>query len=59
MVLLLAVSEKVLAETTPREAVADVVSGLRGRGGAGYPTGLKWELVARQEAHQVCGVQRR
>ena len=45
----------------PQEIVGEVKkSGLRGRGGAGYPTGLKWELVARQPApNQVCGLQRR
>jgi bidirectional [NiFe] hydrogenase diaphorase subunit len=38
-----------LTEMTPAEVVAEVKkSGLRGRGGAGYPTGLKWELVAKQ-----------
>jgi bidirectional [NiFe] hydrogenase diaphorase subunit len=36
-------------ELTPEEIIAEVKkSGLRGRGGAGYPAGLKWELVARQ-----------
>ncbi len=37
----------VLAANNP-EAVIDLVrrSGLRGRGGAGYPTGLKWATVA-------------
>jgi bidirectional [NiFe] hydrogenase diaphorase subunit len=36
-------------EMIPREVVEEVKkSGLRGRGGAGYPTGLKWELVAKQ-----------
>jgi len=31
---------------TPEEVLAEVKqSGLRGRGGAGYPTGLKWETV--------------
>lgn len=35
-------------EMTPKEILSEVkASGLRGRGGAGYPTGLKWELVAR------------
>jgi len=39
---------RALAEMTPAEIVAEVKkSGLRGRGGAGYPAGLKWELVAR------------
>ena len=36
---------------TPAEIIAEVRgSGLRGRGGAGYPAGLKWELVSRQPA---------
>ena len=36
---------RVLTEMTPEEVI-DIVkrSGLRGRGGAGFPTGLKWEL---------------
>ncbi len=37
-----------LAEMTPAEVIAEITkSGLRGRGGAGYPTGLKWGTVAR------------
>jgi bidirectional [NiFe] hydrogenase diaphorase subunit len=40
---------KALLEMTPREVIDEVSkSGLRGRGGAGYPTGLKWDLVAKQ-----------
>ena len=40
---------RAVTEMTPPEIVAEVKkSRLRGRGGAGYPTGLKWELVARQ-----------
>ena len=38
-------------EMKPRDVIEEVKkSGLRGRGGAGYPTGLKWELVAKQVA---------
>ena len=43
---------KAVSEMTPEEVVAEVVkSGLRGRGGAGYPTGLKWRTVAIQDSH--------
>ena len=44
---------KVLTSMTPEQAI-DVVkkSGLRGRGGAGFPTGLKWELT-RQSKNDV------
>ena len=39
---------EVLNETTPKDAVETMVkSGLRGRGGAGFPTGLKWGTVAK------------
>jgi NADH-quinone oxidoreductase subunit F len=38
---------------SPTQIVATIKSsGLRGRGGAGFPTGDKWELVARQTARQ-------
>lgn len=38
--------KKVLAEKTPDQVIAEVkTSGLRGRGGAGFPTGLKWSFV--------------
>jgi bidirectional [NiFe] hydrogenase diaphorase subunit len=39
---------KALSEMKPAEVVERVTSsGLRGRGGAGYPTGLKWSTVAK------------
>jgi len=38
--------EKALFEMTPEEVIAEVkASGLRGRGGAGFPTGMKWEAA--------------
>ncbi len=38
-----------LHEMTPAAVVKEISdSGLRGRGGAGYPTGLKWATVAKQ-----------
>jgi bidirectional [NiFe] hydrogenase diaphorase subunit len=40
---------RVLHELTPDQVCAEVAaSGLRGRGGAGYPTGLKWQQVRRE-----------
>ncbi len=44
---------KVLTEMTPEEVVDEVkASELRGRGGGGFPTGLKWGFVANEEEDQ-------
>ncbi len=49
---------RVLTEMTPQQVIEEVKkSGLRGRGGAGFPTGLKWEYTARQpesEKYVIC-----
>ena len=48
---------KVLTEMTPAEVIQVMLdSGLRGRGGAGFPTGMKWKFAAANEADQkyVC-----
>ena len=45
--------EKVLKELSQEETINIIKdSGLRGRGGAGFPTGFKWELCAKNEADQ-------
>ena len=39
---------KALTEMTPKDVIQEITeSGLRGRGGGGYPTGLKWGTVAK------------
>ncbi|MGK7904432.1 MAG: NADH-quinone oxidoreductase subunit NuoF [Hormoscilla sp.] len=44
---------KVLHEMSPEEVVQEITkSGLRGRGGGGYPTGLKWATVAKMPGDQ-------
>ncbi|MGD0341279.1 MAG: NADH-quinone oxidoreductase subunit NuoF [Bacteroidales bacterium] len=44
---------KVLTEMTPEQVIKIVKdSGQRGRGGAGFPTGLKWEIASRNKADQ-------
>lgn len=48
---------KVLTEMTPDDVIKCLMdSGLRGRGGGGFPTGLKWKLARQNEADQkyVC-----
>lgn len=44
---------KVLTEMTPQQVIDEVLkSGLRGRGGAGFPTGKKWQFAAASKADQ-------
>ena len=46
--------EEILANKPPREEIIDKVkaSGLRGRGGAGFPVGMKWSFMPRQSPVQ-------
>lgn len=53
------VLRKILTEKTPADEIINEVkaSGLRGRGGAGFPTGLKWSFVQRDmpgQKYVVC-----
>jgi NADH:ubiquinone oxidoreductase subunit F (NADH-binding)/(2Fe-2S) ferredoxin/Pyruvate/2-oxoacid:ferredoxin oxidoreductase delta subunit len=49
---------KALTEMKPQDIIGEIKkSGLRGRGGAGFPTGLKWEICALQpgdEKYIIC-----
>jgi len=48
---------KVLTEMTPEQVIETILaSGLRGRGGAGFPTGMKWKFAAASKNDQkyVC-----
>lgn len=48
---------KVLTEMTPEQVIQEIKdSGLRGRGGGGFPTGLKWSFAAANQADEkyVC-----
>ncbi|MFI0376825.1 MAG: NADH-quinone oxidoreductase subunit F, partial [Candidatus Thiodiazotropha sp.] len=46
--------KKILTEKTAPDAIIEEVkkSGLRGRGGAGFPTGLKWSFISRNAPGQ-------
>ena len=50
--------EKALKSMSPDDVVEEVKkSGLRGRGGAGFPTGMKWSFIAKPEGvprHLLC-----
>ena len=44
---------KALCDMTPEEIIEEIKSsGLRGRGGAGFPTGLKWEFCSHAKSDQ-------
>ena len=50
---------KCLTEMTPAQVIEEIKkSGLRGRGGAGFPTGLKWEIASKsrvgEQKYVVC-----
>jgi len=50
--------KKALDEMTPEQIIEEIkISGLRGRGGAGFPCGLKWELARKaqgDEKYVIC-----
>jgi NADH-quinone oxidoreductase subunit F len=49
---------KVLSQMTPEEVISEIKkSGLRGRGGAGFPTGVKWEFCRNslgEQKYMIC-----
>ena len=51
-------AEKALTKMTPQQVIDEIkASGLRGRGGAGFPTGIKWQAglnAAKGQKYLVC-----
>ena len=46
---------KVLTSMAPEEVIGEVkTSGIRGRGGAGFPTGIKWEIARKVSGNGKC-----
>lgn len=44
---------KAITEMTPEEVIQEIIdSGLRGRGGGGFPTGLKWNITRKVQSEQ-------
>lgn len=44
---------KAVTSMTPGEVIKDIIdSGLRGRGGGGFPTGIKWKIASKNDADQ-------
>ena len=44
---------KALSEMSPEQVIKEVIdSGLRGRGGGGFPTGIKWDITRKVDADQ-------
>ena len=52
------VSLKKALGMTPERLFRDEGSALRGRGGAGFPTGMKWSFVRRFAEAEICRLQR-
>src|SRR2546430_3009162 len=47
-------AEKVVKEITPKDVIETTkATGLRGRGGAGFPTGLKWSFVPKDTGKPI------
>jgi len=45
--------ERVLTDMNPEEVIENIKkSGLRGKGGAGFPTGLKWEFARKEQSNK-------
>lgn len=46
-------AEKAISEMTKEFVIKNIIdSGLRGRGGGGFPTGIKWDIVSKNHAEQ-------
>lgn len=46
-------AEKAISEMTREFVIKNIIdSGLRGRGGGGFPTGIKWEIASKNHAEQ-------
>ena len=56
-----AAAKKAFLQMTPEQIVQEITkSGLRGRGGGGFPTGRKWEAArGAEEREEICDLQRR